>query len=284
MSKLRERMSEDLKLRGLAPSTQALYLRAVKQLAKYYYRSPDELSEEEVRSYLLYLKEEKQVSSSAFTIALSGLKFLYQHTLKREWTVLEMSKPKREKKLPVVLSQQEVRQVLRNVRLWHYRVCLSTIYACGLRLSEGVNLQVKQIDRSRMVLHIWAAKGGKERYVPLPDSTLKMLSAYWVSHRHPRWLFPSGGRMETSAKAMSGSSVQKVFKASLKQSAINKAATVHSLRHSYATHLLESGVNLRTIQSYLGHSSLATTALYLHLTRGTEAIARQNINRLMADL
>jgi site-specific recombinase XerD len=284
MSKLRERMSEDLKLRGLAPRTQELYLRAVKGLAKYYYRSPDELKEEEVRAYLLYLKEEKEVSASTFKIELSGLKFLYKHTLKKEWGVLEMSKPKQEKKLPVVLSQEEVRRVLENVREEHYRVCLSTIYGCGLRLSEGVNLQVKQIDGKRKVLHIRGGKGGKDRYVPLAERILKMLRSHWVSHRNPVWLFPSRGKRETSPKAMSSSGVQKAFKASLKQSVINKAATVHTLRHSYATHLLESGVGIRSIQSYLGHSSLATTAIYLHLTRGTEAIARQNINRLMADL
>lgn len=284
MSKLRDRMSEDLKLRGLAPRTQELYLRAVKGLAKYYYRSPDELKEEEVRAYLLYLKEEKEVSASTFKIELSGLKFLYKHTLKKEWWVLEMSKPKQEKKLPVVLSQEEVRRVLENVREEHYRVCLSTIYGCGLRLSEGVNLQVKQIDGNRKVLHIRGGKGGKDRYVPLAERILKMLRSHWVSHRNPVWLFPSRGKRETSSKAMSSSGVQKAFKASLKQSVINKAATVHTLRHSYATHLLESGVGIRSIQSYLGHSSLGTTAIYLHLTRGTEAIARQNINRLMADL
>jgi len=286
MTQLRERMSQDLKLRGLSATTQALYLRVVRQLAAYYNRSPDELSEEEVRSYLLYLKEEKQVSASSFSIALAGLKFLYQHTLNREWTVLDMSKPKREKKLPVVLSQQEVRQVLGKVRQEHYLVCLNTIYACGLRLNEGVNLQVKQIDGSRMVLHLWGTKGGKERYVPLPERILHKLRVHWLKHRHPVWLFPSCGwnRSGSRDKAMSDRGVQKAFKLALKETGINKAATIHTLRHSYATHLLESGVNIRSIQSYLGHAFLATTSIYLHLSRGTEAIARANINRLMADL
>lgn len=284
MTILRNRMSEDLKLRGLAASTQKMYLSTVKQLAAYYHRSPDKLSEEEVRKYLLYLKEEKQVSASTFAIALSGLKFLYHHTLKREWEVLEMSKPKREKKLPVVLSREEVRIVLGKVKKESYRVCLSTIYGCGLRLNEGAKLQIKQIDRSRMVLHIWAGKRGKERYVPLPEKVLKMLSAYWLRHRDKQWLFPSRGEGGERTKAMSGSCIQKAFKAALRQTKINKKAGIHTLRHSYATHLLESGVNLRSIQSYLGHSSLTSTAIYLHLSRGTEALARASINRLMDDL
>ena len=281
MTALRQRMIEDMQLRGLTVKTQQAYIHAVKQLAEHYDKSPDRISEEELRQYFLHLKNVRQVSPSTFTVALYGIKFLYQQTLRRDWTTLELARPVREKKLPVVLSRAEVRRVLGRIHRPRYRVCLSTIYACGLRVREGVYLQVQDIDSDRRQVHVRHAKGSKARYVPLPTSTLRMLRQYWGRHRHPVWLFPSP---YSGDKPMSVSGVQRCFKAALQESGVHKEATVHTLRHSYATHLLEAGVNLRVIQAYLGHSSPKTTAIYTHLTRAVEELAAEAINRVMGDL
>jgi len=281
-------MVEDMQLRGLSEKTQEAYVRAVRQLAEHYGKSPEHISEEELRQYFLYLRNDKHASSSAFTIALCGIKFFYQQTLRREWTTFDLVRPAREKKLPVVLSTDEVRRVLGCLRRPRYRVCLTTIYCCGLRLQEGVHVQVRDIDGDRMVVHVRHGKGAKDRYVPLPKCTLKMLRQHWSTHRHPVWLFPAPIRAAAPPSAaigpMSVSGVQRAFKAALQESGIQKPATVHTLRHSYATHLLEAGVNLRLIQAYLGHSSPKTTAIYTHLTRKAEDLAAEAIHRVMGDM
>lgn len=196
MTQLRQRMIEDLQLRGLSERTQEMYVRAVRQLAEHDHKSPDHITEEELRDYFLYLKNVKHYSRSASTIALRGIKFFYAHTLQREWTTLTFIRPPREKKLPVILSPTEVRTILACVQLPRYRICLSTIYACGLRLQEGTHLQVSDIDSARMCLHVRLGKGAKDRYVPLPHRILELLRQYWVTHRHPLWIFPAPGRGE----------------------------------------------------------------------------------------
>jgi integrase/recombinase XerD len=281
-------MVEDMQLRGLSEKTQEAYVRAVRQLAEHYGKSPDCISEEELRQYFLYLRNEQRVSSSTFTVALCGIKFFYQQTLRQAWPTLDLVRPLREKKLPVVLSKAEVCRILGRIHRPRYRVCLSTIYSCGLRLREGVHLQVSDIDSDRMMIHVRHGKGAKDRYVPLPVCTLEMLRGYWVTHRHPVWLFPApfpaGVPLSAATKPMSVSGVQRCFKAALQESGLQKRATVHTLRHSYATHLLEAGVNLRLIQAYLGHSSPQTTAIYTHLTREAEDLAAEAINRVVGDL
>lgn len=285
MTPLRKRMLEDMQLHGFAPKTQEAYLRAVRQLSTHVGKSPDEVNEEELRDYFLYLKNEKKVSRSACNIALSGIKFFFEKTLQRQWQTFDLVRPPKEKKLPVVLSQQEVRQIFKQVRQFQYRVCLSTIYACGLRLGEGVHLQVPDVDSERSLLHIRQGKGRKDRYVPWPQSILTLLRQQWQSHRHPLWLFPSTHyRLQAANKPFDPSGVQRAFKAALQASAVTKAATIHTLRHSWATHLLEAGVNLRFIQIWLGHQSLKTTAIYTHLTRPAESLATQTLNQLMSDL
>ena len=271
MTPLRQRMLEDMHLRGLSPKTQEAYVGAVRQLAAHYRKPPDQIVEEELRLYFLYLKDVKHASNSSLTIALCGIKFLYEHTLQHHWPTLALVRPPREKKLPVVLSVSEVEQVLRCVHQPRYRMCLSTIYACGLRLQEGVHLQVGDLDGERRLVHVRHGKGNKDRYVPLPPRLLEELRGYWRSHRHPHWLFPSAHQTAQRREApMCESGVQRAFQAALRESGITKPATVHTLRHSYATHLLEAGVNLRVIQVYLGHASPTTTALYTHLTRPSE--------------
>jgi site-specific recombinase XerD len=254
----------------------------VRQLAEYYHKPPDQISEEELRQYFLYLKNVKQVSRSTITLALCGIKFFYERTLQRQWATLDLVRPQREKKLPVVLSVEEVRQILGRVRRWRYRVCLSTIYACGLRLQEGLHLQISHIDGGRQLLHVCHGKGGKDCYVPLPQPILEMLRQYWATHRDPVWIFPS--THQTVKGPMDASGLQRAFRAALQESGILKPATVHTLRHSYATHLLEAGLNLRLIQAYLGHASPNTTAIYTHLTKPSEDLAIQAVNRLVAGL
>jgi site-specific recombinase XerD len=280
-------MIEDLQLRGLSTRTQDAYVRAVRQLAEHYGRSPELISEEEVRQYFLFLKNDKQVSVSTFKHALCGIKFFYEHTLKREWSTFDLVRPRREKKLPVVFSVEEVHQVLKCLHHPRYRACLGTIYTCGLRIQESVHLQVQDIDSDRMMVHVRRGKGAKERYVPLPQSTLKMLRQFWRTHRHPAWLFPTpvGSALSpaTALRPIHVSSVQKAFRSALRQSGIQKKASVHTLRHSYATHLLEAGISLRVIQAYLGHSWLKSTTIYTHLTRKVEVVTAGVIDQVMGD-
>lgn len=281
MTVLSEKMLEDMQLRGLAGRTQESYVSAVRQLARHFGKSPDKIEEKELREYFLYLKNTKGVSVSTFRIALCGIKFFYEQTLKREWHTLALVRPDKQERLPAVLSLEEVKRILECVRLMHYRVCLTTIYSCGLRLLEGVRLQVRNIDSQRNMLVIRAGKGGKDRYIPLPDSTLRMLRLYWQTHRNPVWLFPSLYGVD---EPIHESTVQKAFRAALHESGIQKSASVHTLRHSYATHLLEAGTDLRTIQIYLGHASITTTTTYLHLTSFAQNQSRQRIDEMLASL
>jgi len=289
MTPLRQRMIEDMQLRGFSARTQECYVAAVRQLAKHYHTRPDRLTEEDLRRYFLYLANEKKVARATATIALCGIRFFYEHTLQQHWTTLRFVRPPREKKLPVVLSREEVRRILAEVRIPVYRACLTTIYACGLRLLEGAHLQVPDVDSARMLLHIHG-KGKKDRYVPLPDPTLALLRAYWGTHRSSVWLFPAPTRhglphaLAHGGGPVTRSSLQSAFRRALRRTGIAKRAHVHTLRHSYATHLLEAGVNLRIIQANLGHGSARTTQVYTHLTREVQATLTDPLNQLMQGL
>jgi site-specific recombinase XerD len=288
MTPLREKMLADLQLRGLATKTQSAYIRAVRQLADHYQKPPDQISEEELRTYFLYLKNEKLASRSSQTIALCGIKFFYEQTLRREWQVFDLVRVPKSNTLPTVLSQDEVYRILAQLHHPTYRTCLTTIYACGLRLGEAVQLQIKDIDSGRMWLHLRQSKGNKDRYVPLPKSLLPMLRRFWSTHRHSTWLFPTrpakGKAPVTVHKPRCPSGVQRAFKLALTESGIIKKATVHTLRHSWATHLLEAGINIRHIQQWLGHRSLQTTTRYTHLTQRAEVKVTDVLNQLMAGL
>lgn len=279
-------MIEEMQLRGYAQSTIEGYVHAVAQLARHYRRSPDQLEEDEVRRYLLHLALEKKIARGSFSVVLGGLRFFYQKALGRDWKSLYVAKPRSEKRLPVVLSRGEVWRILDEVRIDVYRVCLTTIYACGLRLMEGACLQIPDVDSARGVLHV-RGKRRKEREVPLPNASLQLLRDHWRTHRSPTWLFPAATRHGTQYSVahdcgpITRDSLQSAFRHAVKRTGLNKRAHVHTLRHSYATHLLEDGVNLRLIQEYLGHSSPRTTAIYTHLTREIRDAARDPINRLM---
>ena len=191
MTELRQKMIEDMQLNGLAARTQEAYVMAVRQLAEYHRKPPDQMSETDLREYFLYLKNVKRVSRSTSTLALCGIKFFYERTLGRTWPLFALIRPPKEQKLPVVLSIGEVGRILNGVRHSHYRACLTLIYACGLRLLEGVQMRVNQIDGERQQVHVRGGKGGKDRYVPIPEVTLAMLRAYWRGHRNREWLFPA---------------------------------------------------------------------------------------------
>ena len=291
MTPLRQRMIEDLQLRGYSDSTQRLYVNAVRQLCEHYGQRPGRITEEQLRDYFLYGKNVKKWSRSTSTVALCGIKFFYENTIKRPWPTLLFIRPGREKKLPVVLSRDEVRKTLNNIRLLRYRVCLTTIYCCGLRLSEATHLKVEDIDSARGFINVRQSKGlmgKKDRIVPLPQKTLALLRKQWKSHKNKVWIFPAAGHggtnMPLATTPISNNSVQVAFRKALKNAGINKKATVHTLRHSWATHLLEAGINLRLIQTWLGHSSPNTTSVYTHLTEKAKTVAAKTINELMDDL
>jgi len=272
-------MIEDMQLNGLSASTQRLYAHAVQQLAKHFHRSPDQLSEEDLRQYFLHLTRVQKVSRSTATIALCAIKFLYEKTLRRQWPTLQLIRPAYERKLPAVLSRDEVHRILNEVGNLNYRACLKTIYSCGLRISEGVHLKVSDIDSARMMLLI-DGKGNKQRYVPLPMATLNLLRAHWRTHRHPMWLFPSRRLQQPIDKT----NLELAFQLARQAAGIGKPAHVHTLRHSYATHLLEAGVNLRIIQENLGHRSARSTQIYTHLTPQVRAALTDPLNQLMHGL
>jgi integrase/recombinase XerD len=280
MTTLRRRMLEDLQLRGLAPKTQQCYIAAVHQLALHYRRAPDRLGEEELRQYFLFLLNEKKVAESTFRIHLYGIRFFYECTLQRPWPVFDLVRPRKSQKLPVVLSLQEVRHLLAVVDNPTAQMCLRMIYACGLRLTEGTRLQVADIDAQRMLVWVHQGKGRQDRCVPLAPRVLELLRAYGQRARPRPWLFPA----RQQSAPLSPTSLQKTFKAVVRQSSIPKDASIHTLRHSYATHLFERGVSLRVIQELLGQKSPSTTARDTHLTSPTLDLMHATISTLMADL
>ena len=289
MTALRSRFLQDMQLHGYSAKTQACYVGAVRSLAKHYGLSPDLITEEQLRQYFLHLTLEKKVARPTATIALCGIKFLFQNTLQRNWTAFKLLRPPKSKTLPVVLSREEVQQILSCVRKPIYRVCLTTIYSCALRLNEGRCLQIADLDTARMLLRV-AGKGSKDRLVPLPQKTLQRLRELWPTHRSPLWLFPAVTRhgfkhsLQADCGPITRSALQRAFRCALQQSGVRKAAHVHTLRHSMATHLLEAGVNLRVIQAILGHASPSTTALYTHLTQQVRDSVAAPINQLMQGL
>jgi integrase len=290
MTKLRERMLEDMQLKGFAEKTQQCYIRSVRLLAQHFNKTPDQITEEELRNYFLHVKNVKKWKRPTVTIALCGIKFFFVQTLKKQWATFDLVRPQPEKRLPVVLTREEIQRILKCVRFQYYRVCLLTIYSCGLRLGEGCRLKVSDIDSQRMVIHVEQGKGAKDRYVPLPRRTLIELRNWYKTHRNPNWIFPAAGRPgkhdEFSRAAIPTpiNNVQTAFRDALRKSGVNKRASVRTLRHSYATHLVELGVNLRLIQEYLGHMSPKTTAIYAHLTDVAQNQANKIINRFMAEL
>ena len=261
----------------------------MRQLSEFYGQSPDLLSPEDLRQYCIYLKDQKKVARQTSTQAICALKLFWEKTLNRVWPhELELARANPQFKLPVILSASEVRRILAAVPALDHRVCLTTIYSCGLRLGEGLRLQVRDIDSERMFLHIRGGKGNQDRYVPLPKRTLLLLRQQWKAHRHPVLIFPAKGHSglgaPTATEPMCRTTLQRAFRLALKQSGVKKDAHIHTLRHSYATHLLERGENLRQIQVNLGHKSPIATVIYTHLTSLCQTQHQKRLDEFMGDL
>lgn len=261
MSPLRQQMQADMVLRGFAESTQVAYLDAVIAIAKHYRRSPDQISTEEINQYLLHLINDRHLSSSTTNQAGCALRFLFRVTLKQADICIRIPLRLAPSKLPELLSRQEVECILSACGNLRHRTILTTIYASGLRVSELCRLKIGDIDSQRMMLRIVQGKGGKDRYTLLSPRLLTSLRSYWQAFRPTDWLFPAGD----GSKAISNSQIQRMFYAAKRRALIKKEGGIHSLRHAFATHLLESGVDLHTISRLMGHEHISTTARYLHM-------------------
>jgi site-specific recombinase XerD len=263
MTPLRQRMLEELQRRNYSSKTIRLYLRHVAEFAKHFHRSPDQLGAEDIRQYQLFLIQQKKLAWSSYNQIVCALRFFYAKTLKRTFLLQEIPFPRMEQRLPTILSPEEVAKILTVPPHLKTRALLMTIYAAGLRRSEAAHLQVNDIDSARMTITVRQGKGQKDRLVMLSPVLLQTLRQYWRHNKPKQWLFPG----ENPDQPISDNDVFAVFQNAVRRAGITKKVSPHSLRHSFATHLLESGTNLRTIQILLGHRSLKTTARYLHVSQ-----------------
>jgi len=286
------RFAETMRLRSLATATQQEYMRFVRKLAAWHGGDPSALDEAAVRAHLLRLKDEHHYSPSSMRTAVAAMRAYFGLHLGRDWKLFDLVRSPSAQKLPVVLTRAEVARLFEVVRELRFRTLFRLIYACGLRIGEAVKLEVQDLREPGRV-HIREAKGNKERYVPLAPAMLAELRAWWKTHRHPRWIFPGVGRgwrekpeqverLGHAVEPMGVGSVQHCLRLARAQAQLPAGTVVHTLRHSYATHLLDEGVNIRLISAYLGHSSLETTLIYAHLTAINEASARAAVARLLA--
>ncbi len=284
-----KQFTDKLELSGKSPRTQEAYSRAVRLLKDYCNKHPGEIIEKDVQDYLLYRKNISKWAPSTLKVALCGIRYYYQRIHKVNWEIFKIAKFYGGRQLPSVLTREEVDKLLTCVTPFSNYVYLVLVYSCGLRLNEALNIEVSDIDRKRKVIHIHRGKGAKDRYVPLPHDTLELLGKYWLTHRNKKLMFPrlqnKNGKpiKEYALETVKMSAPQAAMKKALKRAHINKkGVSVHTLRHCYATHLLESGVNLRYIQIYLGHSSIVSTLVYLHLTAAGNSDAYGIIDNLMS--
>jgi site-specific recombinase XerD len=288
-SEWHSKTDKSMQVNGMGESTREAYLGSMRQLVEHYDKAPDQITEEELLDYFIHRQNVTGWSPATMRICYSGVKFFFKHVLKRDWHLLTIAQARREKRLPAVLSRDEVKKIFSMVRPLYNYAYLATVYACGLRLQEGLYLEVADIDGPRKMIHVHRGKGAKDRYVPLPESTYALLRRYWPTHRNPRLIFPAVGRGgqagPTSTIPMSIEGVQGALrKAKFAAGIKKKGVSVHTLRHCYATHLLEAGVNLRIIQKNLGHSNIETTMVYLHLTNKGMEDAYQIINSVMQEV
>ncbi len=262
MTLLKQRMLEDLRIRNYAPTTVECYVRSVTEFAKHFHKAPDQLGPEEIRSWQLFLLDEKRVKLSTYIQAICGLRFFYSHTLNRKIDIERIPFPRREKRLPLILSREEVKALLTAPKNLAHRAMLATLYGAGLRVSEATNLNVQDLDRSLGVIWVRGGKGRKDRQVMLSEPLREVLVAYWRRKRPTSWLFPGN----KPGCPLSPRSVFCTCRKAARLAGIAKKVHPHSLRHAFATHLLEDGTNLVIIQKLLGHADIRTTALYLHVS------------------
>ena len=269
MGVLRDRMETDMMLRDYRPATQSQYLHCVRQLAKHYGRSPDELVEEEVRSFLLYLRQDRGLRPATVGIYTAALKFFYGITLRRGEMVLSLGSPKVRSKLPLVLSGTEVATLLGAIRSFKQRTLVTVLYAAGLRVSEACSLEVDDIDSQRMLIHVRDGKGGRDRFALLSPQLLRALRLYWrVERPEAGYLFPG----QRSGKTLSPSTVRQTLRRAASRCGITKRVTPHVMRHCFGAHMLELGTDIRVLQALLGHRSIRTTQLYVQVS--TQLLAR----------
>jgi integrase/recombinase XerD len=278
MTPLRQRVLEDLQIRHYSPNTIRAYIRSIAEFAKHFGKSPDLLGPEQIREYQLYLIKEKRVSRSSYIQAVCSLRFLYTNTLRRQVGIDRIPLPRYEEKLPVILSKQEVKALLEAPRNLGHRAILATMYGAGLRVSEAANLKVSDLDRDRKVISIRGGKGHKDRQVMLSDPLREVLAAYWRWKRPADWLFPG----KKPGCPLTRETVFDTCRKAARRAGIAKPVHPHSLRHAFATHLLEDGVDLLTIQKLMGHKNLKTTARYLHVADTTLHSARSPLETLGA--
>lgn len=279
-SELRQKMLADLRIRNYAARTQEIYIARVAEAARHFERSPEELTSEDVRGYLRYLKEERQVSRSAFAQVVGALRFLYRVTLDRPDMMPHLPYPRLKRRHPVVLGAAEVVRLLRAIRNLKHRTVAMVLYGAGLRISEALSLQLRDVDSTRMVLTVRHGKGDQDRQVGLSPVLLEALRIYWRAYRPQSWLFPG----QTGERPLGPSTIQRAVKAARIRAGIAKPASAHTLRHSYATHLMEAGTDLRVIQTLLGHRSLKTTAIYTHVTTERVRATRSPLDALGVEL
>jgi len=276
MTPLRTRMTQDLRIRNYAATTIKVYIDLVARFARFFGKSPALLGPEDIRTYQVHLVEERKVGWTVLNQTVCALRFLYGTTLGKDWTIRHIPYAKQEKRLPVVLSRPEVARLLRAAENRKHRTMLMTGYGCGLRRLEVVNLRVGDIDSSRMVVRVRSGKGRKDRYVPLSPALLKALRAYWREYRPADPLFPGA----QAGEPMKPCTLAKVCARARSKARLRKDVSMHTLRHSFATHHLEAGTDLRTLQIILGHKSLQTTSIYLHVSAAKIRKARSPLDLL----
>ncbi len=280
-----DRFIGDLRLKGYAKRSIQSYLRAVRQLQNYCCKALEDILEEDLREYWLYCKGELGWRSATLRISYSGIKLFFTLTLKRDWEVLHAVKFERDTTLPVVLNIDEVRKLLAAISTPQNHAFFTLVYSCGLRLNEAIHIQVADIDGRRKTIHVHHGKGAKDRVVPLPETTLNVLRNYWKTHRNSMWMFPALGKAgkdgPTAKRPVSETTVQGALRRAVMRLGLRKRVRTHTLRHSYATHMIEAGVPVRHVQECLGHVSLASTMIYLHITTHGREDSRRRMNQLM---
>ncbi|MBB5420662.1 tyrosine-type recombinase/integrase [Paraburkholderia atlantica] len=265
MTPLRERMLHDMQIRNLADNTQKAYLLQVSSFARHFRRSPEVLGPEEIRAWIIHLTNQRKLAPASVQLAVGALRFLYRITLRCDWSDEDFPLPKRPVKLPVILSFEEATRFFESIPSLKQRTILMTAYAAGLRVSEVVHLKVTDIDSKRMMIRVCQGKGRKDRYVMLSPRLLEILRLYWQDARPSEWLFAGN----IPGRPISRQAVGEACALARQRSGITKPVTPHSLRHAFATHLLETGADVRRIQLLMGHRSMATTARYLKLATST---------------
>ena len=263
MDALREQMTKDLQLKGITPRTQKKYLREISIMADYFNKPLEVLEEKEVKDYLVHMLQTRKLSRGTYKTYVAGIKFLYKTTLNREEVVEKIRYPKALKKLPVVLDLAEVKALLSVVENLKHRALLSITYSAGLRVSEAAKLKVTDIDSKRMMVRVQQGKGGKDRYSILSQKALELLRCYWRQYRPKEWLFEG----QEDGTHICYTAIRNIFVEAKKRAGITKPASIHTLRHSFATHLIEAGTSLHHVQLLLGHRSPTTTTVYLHVSK-----------------